>query len=113
MVKLVDVSTHPDAPQMTAPAPQLQAPELQMPSGPQVCPHAPQLVRSEARMAQFPAQLTAPTLQADPHAPPVHVGVALAGVGHVTLHAPQLVVSVCRFAHTVPQLGPTSPMQGP
>lgn len=44
-----------------------------------------------------PSQLAKPDAQANPHTLPVHVGVALATVGHVFPHAPQLAESLVTF----------------
>jgi hypothetical protein len=62
----------------------------------QALPHVPQ--------SQTPPQLMKPLLQAIPHAPPVHVALPLAGVGHTLPHAPQLPTSALSFTQVPPQL---------
>ena len=56
-------------------------------------PQAEQLFRSLVRSTQAPLQRVNPLLHVNPHAPPVHVGVALATAAQACPQLPQLFTS--------------------
>jgi hypothetical protein len=69
----------------------------------QVRPHIPQCVVELLRLvsqplAAFPSQSPKPELQRNEQTPPLHSGVALAGVGHALPQRPQCAVAVRMFA---------------
>jgi hypothetical protein len=71
--------------------------------------HAPQLLGSVLRLTSQPSEATPlqsakPALQVKPQVPLVQVRVALARLGQLLLHAPQLLRSVLRLTQAPPQL---------
>ena len=76
--------------------------------GPQAVRHAPQFAGSLAVLVSqpleaLPSQLAVPGAQVSPHAPAVHVRVALAPPGHALPHPPQLSTLDCVSTQVAPQ----------
>ncbi len=69
----------------------------------QITPQPPQLPVFEESTQLLPQRIYPGVLQVAPHAPLVHVVVALLTAGHTLLHAPQLFTSEDKLRHWPPQ----------